>query len=165
MNDVFAQLLSGHDPTIYRIPALELTCSPWPSAIRNIPGWDDLLLGHEDGQQHLYLGSALDLALPARNDSGQQNLGFALGGVNADAEELVDMALDANAIIYLTLRMYVSNDLSAPARRPLRMIVDEPVFQPDGTLQVRCRHRDLLFRRFLLGRFTAQKYPGVALFT
>ena len=164
MNDALAQLLSGYDPTIYRIPGVELTCSAWETAIRNIPGWDDLTLGHEDGQWHEYLGSALDLALPASNDSGQQTLGFALGGVNADAEELVDQALDANAIIYLTLRMYASNNLSAPARRPLRMIVDTPTFQPDGVLQVQCRHRDLLARRFLLGRFTANKYPGVALF-
>lgn len=164
MNDILAQLLSGHDPTIYRIPAVELTCSAWVTALRNIPGWDDLVLGHEDGQFHEYLGSPLDLALPARDDSGQQMLGFAMGGANADAEPLVDQALDANAIIYLTLRMYASNDLTAPVRRPLRMIVDTPTFQPDGVLQVQCRHRDLLVRRFLLGRFTANKYPGVALF-
>ena len=124
MNDVLAQLLSGHYLTIYRIPAVELTCSAWETAIRNIPGWDDIVLGHEDGQQHEYLGSPLDLALPASNDSGQQTLGFALGGANADAEDLVDQALDANAIIYLTLRMYASNNLAAPARRPLRMVVD-----------------------------------------
>lgn len=161
---ILSEIHSGHDPTIYRIPAIELTCSAWSTAIRNIPGWDDLLLGHEDAQFFEYLGSGMDTALPAKNDSGQQMLGFALGGASADAEGLVDQSLEANAIIYLTLRMYASNNLTAPARRPLRMIVDTPTFQPDGVLQVQCRHRDLLVRRFLRGRFTADKYPGVALF-
>lgn len=161
---ILAELHSGHDPTIYRIPALELSCSAWSETIRNIPGWDDLTLTHEDGQPFEYLGVGLDAALPARNDAAQQRLVFAYGGINGVAEELIEQANDANAIIYLTLRMYASNDLSAPARRPLVMMVDSPELRPDGTLQVSCSYRDLLSRRFLQGRFDTIRTPGVALF-
>ncbi|MFS8174972.1 DUF1833 family protein [Vreelandella titanicae] len=161
---ILAEIHSGHDPTIYRIPALELTCPAWSTAIRNIPGWDDLLLRHEDGQQFEYIGSGLDIALPARNDSGQQRLVFALGGANSEAEDLVEQATEAGEIITLTLRMFASNDLDAPAQRPKIMIVDSPEFLPNGVLQVPCTYRDILSRRFLKGRFTAGKYPGVALF-
>lgn len=161
---IIAQIHSGHDPTIYRIPCLELTCPAWPEAIRYCPGWDDITVNHEGGQQATYVGSGLDIALPARNDSGQQRLVFAIGGVNADGEELVEAAVEAGEIITLTLRMYASNDLSAPAQRPKIMTVDSPEFLPDGTLQVPCTYRDILSRRFLKGRFTAHDYPGVALF-
>lgn len=161
---ILAQIHSGHDPTIYRIPCLELTCPAWPEAIRYCPGWDDITVTHEDAQQATYAGSGLDIALPARNDSGQQRLVFAIGGVNADGEELVEAAVEAGEVITLALRMYASNEISAPAQRPKFMIVDSPEFMPDGVLQVPCTYRDTLTRRFLKGRFTAHDYPGVALF-
>ena len=161
---LLAEIHAGHDPTVYRIPALELTCSAWEVALRNIPGWDNLLLGHEDEQYYEYFGGGLGVALPARNTTGQQRLVFAFGGAHAAAEGLAEQATEANAIIYLTLRMYASNNLDAPAQRPKVMIVDTPEFLPDGTLQVPCTYRDILSRRCLQGRFTAGKYPGVALF-
>ncbi|MFI2816828.1 DUF1833 family protein [Vreelandella piezotolerans] len=161
---ILAEIHSGHDPTVYRIPCLEISCAAWSQTIRNCPGWDDITVTHEDGQQAVYIGSGLDVALPSRNDSGQQRLVFALGGANAEAEDLVEQATEAGEIIYLTLRMYASDDLSAPAQRPKKMIVDTPEFLPTGVLQVPCTYRDLLSRRFLQGRFTANKYPGVALF-
>lgn len=161
---ILAEVHSGHDPTVYRILCVELSCAAWSTTIRNCPGWDDVTVTHEDGQQAVYIGSGLDVALAARNDSGQQRLVFAQGGANAAAEELVEQATEAGAIIYQTLRMYASDDLSAPAQRPKVMIVDTPEFLPDGVLQVPCTYRDILSRRFLQGRFTANKYPGVALF-
>lgn len=161
---ILAEIHSGHDPTVYRIPCLELSCAAWAESIRNCPGWDDIAVTHEDGSQHVYIGSGLDIALPSRNDSGQQRLVFALGGANTAAETLIEQANEAGAIITLTLRMYASDNLDAPAQRPKIMIVDSPEFLPDGTLQVPCTYRDILSRRFLQGRFTANKYPGVALF-
>ncbi|RUR48784.1 DUF1833 family protein [Vreelandella populi] len=161
---LLAEIHAGHDPTIYRIPCLELSSGRWANLIRACPGWDDITVTHEDGQQAVYPGEGLDVALPNRNDSGQQRLVFAMGGVNAVAEELIEQSIEAGEIIYLTLRMYASNNLGAPAQRPKVMIVDTPEMLPDGTLQVPCTYRDILSRRFLQGRFTANKYPGVALF-
>lgn len=161
---ILAEIHSGHDPTVYRIPCLELSCPAWAEPIRFCPGWDDVTVTHEDEAQAIYIGGGLDTALPARNDSGQQRLVFAFGGANSEAEELEDQATEAGEIITLTLRMYASDDLSAPAQRPKRMIVDTLEFLPNGVLQVSCTYRDILSRRFLQGRFTANKYPGVALF-
>ncbi|MGP9696237.1 DUF1833 family protein [Halomonas sp. AOP27-A1-34] len=162
---LLAEIHSGHDPTIYRIPCLQLSSGRWSETIRNCPGWDDITVTHEDGSPATYLGAGLDVAIPARNDSGQQQLVFAIGGINAHAEELIEQANEAGEIIYLTLRMYASNNLTAPARRPITMIVDTPELKPDGTLQVPCSHRDLLGRRFLQGFFDSVRTPGVALFS
>lgn len=161
---ILAEIHSGHDPTVYRIPCLELSCPAWAEPIRACPGWDDVTVTHEDNEQAAYPGMGLDIALPARNDSGQQRLVFALGGANSEAEDLVELSTEAGEMIDLTLRMYSSDDLSAPAQNPKRMIVDTPDFLPSGVMQVPCTYRDILSRRFLKGRFTANKYPGVALF-
>lgn len=72
---ILAEIHSGYDPTIYRIPCLELSSARWANSIRACPGWDDITVTREDGQQAVYIGEGLDVALPNRPDTVQQRLG------------------------------------------------------------------------------------------
>jgi hypothetical protein len=118
----------------------------------------------EDETEALFLASGLDVALPARNDSGQQELVFAMDGVTGEAQHRIDAALEANEEVAMIYREYVSSDLSAPASRPTRMLVVGVEFLPGGMIGVTCAYRNLLDWLWPRAKYTAGFSPGLPSF-
>ncbi|PLM92241.1 ArsR family transcriptional regulator, partial [Klebsiella variicola] len=81
-------------------------------------GWDNITATLEDGQQATFEGCAIDIALPARNADGTQDLKFAISNVDGVVSDAIDKILDEMTSATLTFRRYISSDLSAPAASP-----------------------------------------------
>jgi hypothetical protein len=86
-------------------------------------GWDDITVTLESGQPATFLGSAIDIALPARNADGTQDLKFAISNIDGVVSTAIRNALDNLNNASLTFRRYVSSDLSAPAAPPYTLAI------------------------------------------
>lgn len=86
-------------------------------------GWDNITVTLEDGQQATFEGCAIDIALPARNADGTQDLKFAISNVDGVVSDAIDRILDEMKSATLTFRRYISSDLSAPAASPYTLDV------------------------------------------
>lgn len=86
-------------------------------------GWDDITVTLENVQQATFLGSAIDIALPARNADGTQDLKFAISNIDGVVSTTIRNALDNLSNASLTFRRYVSSDLSAPAAPPYTLAI------------------------------------------
>jgi len=80
------------------------------------------------------------VALPARDDSGQQNLRFAIENVTGEAMLAIDAAMAEGAEVTLVYREDLASDLSAPASKPLTMLVVGTEFE-GSTVQFRGVYR------------------------
>lgn len=114
---------SGGKSDVAIIPTLELSCSAWAESIYICQGFDDITAKTEAGLTRKFVAAGIDVALPKRDNSGNQALTFAIDNVTGIAQQLIDQALDARAKIGMVFRVYVSNDLNAPAEAPYRMTV------------------------------------------
>ena len=100
------------------IPTLELACSAWDSPVLLCRGYEDQTCTTEDARTLTFLACGMELALPARDNKGAQNLTFAIDNVTGDAQRLLDQALEAGERVSLTYRVFLSSDKSAPAEPP-----------------------------------------------
>ncbi|HDZ1470639.1 TPA: DUF1833 family protein, partial [Klebsiella pneumoniae] len=57
-------------------------------------GWDDVSVTLENGQPVTFEASAIDIALPARNADGTQDLKFAISNIDGRVSEAIDKILD-----------------------------------------------------------------------
>ncbi|MGC5620422.1 DUF1833 family protein [Enterococcus faecalis] len=81
-------------------------------------GWDDLTATLETGVTVTFLACGMDLALPARNADGTQDLKFALCNVTGEISAYVQEVLREGRQCQLAYRVYISTDLTAPAEQP-----------------------------------------------
>ena len=161
---ILSQVYSGHDTADPLIPCLEISSSAFAEPIRNCAGFEDQTVTLEDDTQATFIASGLDVALPARDGSGQQRLTFAVAGVPGDAQRMIDASIEAGEPITVIYREYLASDLSAPARQPITMLATQPEIQPDGTVQVTCSYRNLLDWLWPRKRYTADFAPGLLSF-
>lgn len=132
---------SAGDNVIIR--TIELTCPAWGESIRIAQGFEDLTLRDEFGVDKLFLGGAIDIALPKKEATGVQNLAFAIDNVTGIAQRRIDEALEAEETITLIHRVYLASDLTAPAEAPFVATVLSG--QCDGTtVQVSAGFYDLI---------------------
>lgn len=127
--------------------------------IRLVSDYAEMLLG-VDGVMQLFEPCALDISLPAKDNSGNQSLQFAIGIVDDDRiNALVESALNAGVEIYLTYREYLSTDTSAPASSPIRMTVLGGEFNQDN-FGIEASYFDLLNTSWPRERYTLLNAPG-----
>ncbi|MGL4517071.1 MAG: DUF1833 family protein [Shewanella sp.] len=100
------------------IPTLELTCAAWDAPLLLCHGFEDQICTTEDGRTLTFLESAIDVALPAMDSRGAQNLNFAIDNVTGEAQRVIDQALEAEERVILTYREFLASDKSAPAAPP-----------------------------------------------
>lgn len=86
-------------------------------------GYDDITATLESGQTVTFIASALDVALPARNADGTQDLKFAISNVDGIVSSAIRDALDNEEIGTLTFRTFTGGDLSAPAAPPFTLTI------------------------------------------
>ncbi|TCP78316.1 uncharacterized protein DUF1833 [Pseudomonas putida] len=125
------------------IPTLELTCPAWTYPIYLCQGFEDITARTEAGLAVRFTASGFAAALPARDNSGNQTLTFAIDNVTGEAQQLIDQALEARERITLVFRIFISSDLSAPAERPYRMTVLSG-FMQGASVQLNAGYFDLI---------------------
>lgn len=81
-------------------------------------GWDDITATLETGQTVTFTACGMDVALPARNADGTQDLKFALCNIAGDVSAFLRDMLAGGRKAHILYRSFVSSDLGAPAEPP-----------------------------------------------
>jgi len=97
-------------------PTLEI--SDGASTFYLTQGWDDLTATLEDGRTVTFTACGMDVALPARNSDGTQDLKFALCNILGDVSAFIRDMLAGGRKATITYRTFISTDLAAPAEAP-----------------------------------------------
>lgn len=123
-------------------------------------GWDDITVILETGSKATFTGSAIDVALPARNSDGTQDLRFAISNIDGVVSTAIRAALDNLADASLTFRRYVSTDLSAPAAPPLTLAIKEGYWTATE-VQITAGYMNILDTSWPRFRYTLPLFPGL----
>ena len=81
-------------------------------------GYEDITATTETGDTVTFIACAMDIALPARNADGTQDLKFALCNIDGVVSTTIRKAINDRNAASLTYRSYISTDLAAPAAVP-----------------------------------------------
>lgn len=144
------------------IPTLELS-PPGDEPIRICNGFEDQTVTLETDQLATFQAGPVEVGLPARNTSGQQRLTFGVANVTGFAQQAVERSLESGARVPVVYREYLHSDLSAPAARPIRMVLTGGVFE-GIQLQLTAAYYDLLNTAWPRDRYTAEFAPGLKYF-
>jgi len=143
-----------------KIATLELSCPAWEKPVYLCKAYEDLMAATETGEVVTYQACGMDVALPKRDNSGNQTLNFAIDNVTGESQQLIDEALDTRQVISLVFRVYLSSDLSAPAEKPYRMKVKGGYIQ-GVTSQLSSGYYDLLNLAWPRRKYTLDFAPGL----
>ena len=137
---------------------LEIRLSP-TDVVRVVQGFENHMLG-VDGVYQEFTASAISVALPSSNTSGQQTLRFSIGGINSLIQRHIDAALESSAPITLIYREYLESDKSAPARQPYIMTISGIQLEGDEA-QIEASYWDILNYSWPRQRYTEETAPGI----
>jgi len=123
-------------------------------------GWDELTITLETGQEVVCTPCGMDLALPARNDDGTQDLTFALSNIDGVASGFIRAALRDGRSMSLIYRAYTSDDLGAPAHAPHRFKIKGGSVTATQ-VSVTAGYFDLLDTRWPRKSYNLNEFPGL----
>ncbi|QIM43296.1 DUF1833 family protein [Leclercia adecarboxylata] len=123
-------------------------------------GWDDVTVTLETGSKATFTGSAIDVALPARNADGTQDLKFAISNIEGVVSSAIRNALDNLSNATLTFRRYISTDLSAPASPPFTLAIKEGYWTA-MEVQITAGYMNILDTSWPRYRYTLTDFPGL----
>jgi hypothetical protein len=123
-------------------------------------GWDDIPAKLESGVDVMFTACAMDIALPARNADGTQDLRFAISNIDGVVSNRIRIALDANERMLITYREYLDAYLSAPAKRPWTMKV-KGGYWTAPEVQITAGYMNVLDTAWPRRRFTLPEFPGL----
>ncbi|MEY0665165.1 DUF1833 family protein [Providencia rettgeri] len=92
-------------------------------------GWDDIEAKLEDGRLVTFIACGMDIALPARNEDGTQDLKFAISNIDGIVSGAIREAIDKynenpnGTLAEVTYRQYFDVDLTAPNKPPFTLTV------------------------------------------
>lgn len=148
---------SGGDDVV--IPTLEIKHAAFET-MRTCAGFEDQTVTLETGETVTFEASGLDVSLPKRDASGQQNLTFAIENVTGIAQRAIDDAMAAGGQIQVIYRTFLESDLSTPSEPPLKMVLIGADFE-GSAVQVMASHQDLINYAWPRQRYTAEYAPGL----
>ncbi|PTV57979.1 DUF1833 family protein [Pseudomonas putida] len=142
------------------VPTLEISCPAWDKTLYLVQDFEDFRATTEAGKTVTFLASAIDVALPAKDNSGAQTLTFVIDNVTGEAQRLIDTSLEAEARVTIVYREYLYSIPGEPADRPYRMTsfggtMDGP------TIQVEAGYYDLINMMWNRFRYTTDFAPGL----
>jgi hypothetical protein len=143
-----------------RISTLEISCPAWADALYLVQDFEDLVATTESGLTVTFEASAIEVALPARDNSGTQTLTFVIDNVTGEAQRRLDESLAAEARVTIVYREYLASVLSEPAERPYRMTTFGGTME-GPTVQVEAGYYDLINMGWPRDRYTTQFAPGL----
>lgn len=149
---------SGGDEVLLYL--LELSCPAWTDTIRIARGFDNPTVTTEDMRTVTFTGAGIELALPKKDASGNQNVRFAIDNVTGEAQKMIEDAISAGQRITLTLRTYISTDLAAPADFPFVATVKSAQFDR-SRVQVDAGFFDLINTAWPRLLYTTVFAPGL----
>lgn len=123
-------------------------------------GYEDITATTENGNVVTFLASAIDIALPARNSDGTQDLQFAIDNIDGVVSTAIRNALNNLSSASLTYRNYISTDLSAPAEFPYTLAIKSGYWTASQA-QITAGYMNVLDTAWPRYRYTLPYYPGL----
>lgn len=123
-------------------------------------GWDDFTARLETGNAATFTACGMDIAKPARNADGVQDLRFALSNINGVVSTQLRAALAAKQEMVATFRLYLSTDLMAPAERPFSVKVKGGQWTATE-VQITAGFMNVLDTEWPRHRYVLSKHPGL----
>lgn len=123
-------------------------------------GFDDITAITEGSDTVTFTACAIDIALPARNSDGTQDLQFAISNINGVVSTAIRKALENLSSASLTYRNYVSNDLSFPASNPFTLAIKSGYWTA-LEVQIKAGYMNILDTSWPRYRYTLPYYPGL----
>lgn len=141
------------------IDSIEVMCSLWPDSLRFVAGFDDYLLGTEDGRSVFFKAMGFEEAMPAKDNSGFQTILIALDNTDGLPQRKIEEAKRAGARVTMTKRRHLESDLSFPAERYHMTLLNREY--KDSLATLTCGLFDLLGTGFPRDKLTASVAPGL----
>ncbi|KAF0804936.1 hypothetical protein A6D6_02700 [Alcanivorax xiamenensis] len=123
-------------------------------------GFEDVTATLETSEEVTFEAGNLSVALPKRDDSGQQTLRFGLWNVNGRAQEVVSAALESGEEVPILYREFLASDLSVPAAGPVQFVMLGGQFE-GLELQTEGGYYDILNQAYPRERYTQLNAPGI----
>lgn len=123
-------------------------------------GWENITALLETGQAVTFTACGMDVAKPARNADGVQDLRFALSNLDGVVSTKIRAALAARQEMTVTLRVYLSNDLLAPVKAPLSMVIKGGQWSATE-VQITAGFMNILDTAWPRDRYNLTKHPGL----
>lgn len=123
-------------------------------------GYEDITATTENGDIVTFNAAAIDIALPARNSDGTQDLQFAIDNIDGMVSTAIRNALGNLTGATLTYRNYVSTDLTAPAAVPYTLAVKNGYWTATQA-QITAGYMNVLDTAWPRYRYTLPYYPGL----
>lgn len=123
-------------------------------------GYEDITATVENGDVLTFSAASIDIALPARNSDGTQDLQFAISNIDGEVSTAIRKALENLEIGSLTYRQYVSTDLSAPATVPYTLAIKSGSWTAIQA-QITAGYMNVLDTAWPRFRYTLNEFPGL----
>ncbi|CTQ11386.1 DUF1833 family protein [Klebsiella variicola] len=123
-------------------------------------GYDDTTVTLDNGQTATFEACAIEIALPARNADGTQDLKFSVSNIDGVVSAAIDSILDDLKSATLTFRRYVSTDLSAPAAAPYTLDIKNGTWTPSA-VQITAGYMNVLKTAWPRNRYNLVDHPGL----
>jgi len=141
------------------LPTLEILV-PGHEPIRVVAAYEDLTAALETGETVTFQAGPFAYKEPSKDTNGQQNLTFSIANVTGEAQKAVEAAIDADVEVPINYRVYLSTDLTAPAKKPYKMIMRGGSFE-GVMVQIEAGYFDLLNTSWPRLRYVADFAPGL----
>lgn len=122
--------------------------------------YEDVTATIEDGSTQLFEACALDIALPARNSDGTQDLKFAMSNITGLVSRTIRDALKDLSGATLTHRSFISTDLTGPAEAPFSMTIKSG-YWTNTEVQITAGFMNVLDTRWPRFTYTLNRFPGL----
>ncbi|HDT6532443.1 TPA: DUF1833 family protein [Raoultella ornithinolytica] len=123
-------------------------------------GYEDITATTESGNTVTFTACAIDIALPARNADGTQDLKFALCNVDGVVSTTIRNALANRLPASLTYRSFISTDLAAPAAVPYTLAIKSGYWTATEA-QITAGYMNVLDTAWPRNRYTLNYFPGL----
>lgn len=123
-------------------------------------GYEDITATTESGNTVTFTACAIDIALPARNADGTQDLKFALCNVDGVVSTTIRNALANRLPASLTYRSFISTDLAAPAAVPYTLKIKSGYWTATE-VQITAGYMNVLETAWPRNRYTLNYFPGL----
>lgn len=124
-------------------------------------GYENITATTENGDTTVtFTACAIDIALPARNADGTQDLKFALCNIDGVVSTAIRYALANRLPAWLTYRSYISTDLAAPASVPYTLKIKSGSWTATE-VQITAGYMNVLDMAWPRYRYTLPVFPGL----